>query len=88
MRFALAVLSVGLIHFFASFMVAFMAGTQGGIWRIISKVLTFPSSLLPDNFAPSNPWLRWGLWILTSLAWGWGICALIRYLFAAARPGN
>lgn len=68
-------------HFFLSFFVSFAAGISGGAWRIASKIIMFPLSLLPDTALPNlSPAMGWVLWIAVSFGWALAVFYGIRAL--------
>ena len=80
MAFLLAVLGVGVLHFFVSFSVGFAAGVSSDrSLRILTTILTFPLNLLPPKLELPGL-LNWLPWVAVSLTWGYGICSLARLL--------
>lgn len=84
MRFVSVVFGVAVLHFVATFFIGFNAAIHGGAWKVLANVLTFPTSLIPASWKVMDGALGWVAWMLTSLAWGWGICALVRTLLRPA----
>lgn len=68
-------------HFVLSFFVGFAAGIGGGAWKIASKIIMFPLSLLPDDALPNlSPMMGWVLWIAVSFGWALAIFYGLRAL--------
>jgi len=84
MLFVLCVFGVAILHFFATYMLAFISGTTGGTaTKIATNVLTFPLSMIKGG--PDNPLLGWGAWVLLSLGWGLAFCTIIGIFMAAVK---
>ena len=82
--FALCVLGVAVLHFFATFMLAFISGPTGGsTTKIATNILTFPLSIVKSG--PDSPLLGWGAWVLLSLGWGLAFCTFVRIFVAAIK---
>ena len=85
--FTIAVLGVAAIHSVVSFFTAFVVGispsNETQALRIFLNIIAFPLPLLPSNVTLPAPF-NWLIWITLSLAWGLGICLLIRAIGEAA----
>ena len=81
MKNAFLIIGLAAVHFVVSFFASFAAGISGGVWRIVSNILMFPLSILPDNALPNlSPTIGWLMMIAVSFAWAtlifYGIRAL------------
>ena len=77
MIIALSVLGFALIHFVFSFFISFAAGiggntSSGGVFTVISRVLTFPLWLIKgdEGSGSDQTLLSWWPWAALSLTWG------------------
>ena len=77
-----AILSFAVIHFAASFFVAFVGGILGGAYVVAGYILLFPLSLWQG---PDSAVLGWLGWALISLVWGWGLYTLSLFLAQSLR---